>query len=291
MTASITPPLQLPKELADVVKYHEGGGIFNFTNSKGAQELEKILTRALTIGNARNAKVKRLIVDVSSGSISLDVELTSKEEWTRDDVWKAGEKFWAKTEDQQSALFNKARNGAKKVCDDLGQKCQSLLPDQLKASAKVCGSHTRYQTLALPLLPPSVPTECDRLAGDPDDPDRDRYAGEVQKFIIGDDAGKEALKVCLEQVARTPSVARFHYQLGRSYKALNQHEEARAHFEMAAKLGHEQAMFMLYDPSTADPTDFKWLQRSANLGNPIAMVSIGRLYAGYGEYKDSRDHT
>ena len=277
----------LPKGLADIQKHHIGGGIFDFTHSSGARELNQLFTKGLTIGNGRKAEVKRLIVDVISGSISVDVDLISKEEWSRDDILRQGEKFWTETDKTQGELFKKAHNDAKQACDDLSKQCRSLAPDQLKACAdKLCGSYSRHETLALQSLPPAVPTECDWLAADPDDPDRDRYAGAGKKWITADDARK-AVKVCFEQVAKTPSVARFHYQLGRAHQQSGQHKEARAAFEKAADLGHEQAMFMLYDDSHGDSAGrLKWLEASANLGNPIAMARLGGLYAGGWNYKE-----
>lgn len=81
---------------------------------------------------------------------------------------------------------------------------------------------------------------CDMEAGDHLDPEGSgltRYANEIRPDI--------ALRVCLEAVAEQPDVGRFHYQLGRAYRALRRFDEANAAFEKARDLGHTRAWLAL----------------------------------------------
>ncbi|MCF6304236.1 MAG: caspase family protein [Rhodobacteraceae bacterium] len=77
---------------------------------------------------------------------------------------------------------------------------------------------------------------CDVEAGDHLDPEGSgltRYANEIRPEI--------ALQACLQAVAENPQVGRFHYQLGRAYRALRRYDDARAAFEAARDLGHTRA--------------------------------------------------
>ena len=77
---------------------------------------------------------------------------------------------------------------------------------------------------------------CDIEAGDHLDPEGSgltRYANEIRPEI--------ALQACQQAVADHPDVGRFHYQLGRAYRALRMFDEARAAFEKARDLGHTRA--------------------------------------------------
>ncbi len=77
---------------------------------------------------------------------------------------------------------------------------------------------------------------CDLEAGDHLDPEGSgltRYANEIRPKI--------ALQACLAAVAENPEVGRFHYQLGRAYRALRRFDEARVSFETARDLGHTRA--------------------------------------------------
>lgn len=81
---------------------------------------------------------------------------------------------------------------------------------------------------------------CDMEAGDHLDPEGSgltRYANEIRPEI--------ALRVCLEAVAAQPQIGRFHYQLGRAYRALRRFDEATASFERARDLGHTRAWVAL----------------------------------------------
>jgi hypothetical protein len=76
----------LSNALEEAHKRHQGSGVFDFTDTRSAKELERIF-RGLTIGNdSEPPKVRRLIVDVVSASVSLDVDLISRERISKGDI-------------------------------------------------------------------------------------------------------------------------------------------------------------------------------------------------------------
>ena len=147
----------LSNALGEANKRHIGGGTFDFTDSKGASAFAEKL-QGLIVGNASVAKVKRLIVDVVSASVSVEVDLTSKHQLSKKDIAKQLDAMWKEKDKQESALFNDALDKIKASCDKVAQTCQSL-PQQFKTS-QVCGSVQGFETVALaPLSPPVTPPD------------------------------------------------------------------------------------------------------------------------------------
>ncbi|HWT31886.1 MAG TPA: tetratricopeptide repeat protein, partial [Propylenella sp.] len=79
------------------------------------------------------------------------------------------------------------------------------------------------------------PNECDRLAGDPTDPQR---VGEGVARIEPD-AAAAALSACEAAIAEKPEEGRFHYQLGRALTAQANDTGALQAYEAAARLNHQ----------------------------------------------------
>jgi hypothetical protein len=154
----------LSNAVAEARTRHKGGGVFDFTDSSAAKELEARL-RGLTIGNAKEAKVKRLVIDTASASVNLDVDLTSKHRLFRVDILRELDALWTKKDEQESKVFNDAFDAAKMACDKVAETCQSLsrtftLSGTFRISPNFCGSSSQYQNLALeplsrPVSPPS----------------------------------------------------------------------------------------------------------------------------------------
>lgn len=77
------------------------------------------------------------------------------------------------------------------------------------------------------VVDPTPATECDRLAADPDDPDRPQDTAGVALEKIDTE---RALPACLSAVGRYPRERRLSYALGRVLHAAKQHEEAFRHY-------------------------------------------------------------
>jgi len=69
-------------------------------------------------------------------------------------------------------------------------------------------------------------------------------------------------------------VGRFHYQLGRAYRALRQYDDARASFETARDLGHTRAWVAIGN-SIADEALAHYII-GVDQGDPYAFYALGR---------------
>jgi hypothetical protein len=124
----------LSNALEEARRRHRGSGVFDFTDSRGAKDLERIF-RGLTIGNdSEPPKVRRLIVDVVSASMSLDVDLISRERLTREDL----KALWNEKEEQASKLVDDGFDKAEEPCEKAREWCRSM------SQLPVCGSLNRY---------------------------------------------------------------------------------------------------------------------------------------------------
>ena len=89
---------------------------------------------------------------------------------------------------------------------------------------------------------PAGPTECDRLAAHPSDPDKVTDGvptAEVRQW------NEAAIWACRQAVASRTGDARQRYQLGRALYYAGQRAEALEHLAVAAAAGHRQAQFVL----------------------------------------------
>jgi tetratricopeptide (TPR) repeat protein len=136
-------------------------------------------------------------------------------------------------------------------------------------------------------------TQCDRLAGDPEDRQSPPGAGGI--FNLHNIDVVQALKACNEAVRQYPNVARFAYQAGRIAIAQEDFKFARQMFEKAIGMGSTIAVNALGttylfapDPDKDYTRALQLFQRSAAEDEPSAMTSIGLVYLnGYGVPKDS----
>ncbi len=120
---------------------------------------------------------------------------------------------------------------------------------------------------------------CDRVAADPDDPDKPKDAKGVGAIAPGDVA--IAIKFC--RVAAGKS-RRAMYQLGRAYAAGQQLPEAAAAYRKAADKGSTSAMvelgvMMANGAGVAKNADeaHKLFERAAAAGNPRGVTSLAAL--------------
>jgi hypothetical protein len=114
----------LSNALEEARDRHQGSGVFDFTDSKGAKALARNL-QGLTIGNGdenEKAKVKRLVIDVASASVNLDVDLTSKFVVSRRDVLNALDASWTEKEKHEKKVFDDTLANARAACDMVGEE-------------------------------------------------------------------------------------------------------------------------------------------------------------------------
>jgi TPR repeat protein len=89
---------------------------------------------------------------------------------------------------------------------------------------------------------PAEPTECDRLAAHPSDPDKLTEGVTTAQVRGWNDA---AIWSCRQAVARHGGDARQRYQLGRALFYAGQRKEALEHLAVAAAARYRQAQFVL----------------------------------------------
>ncbi|WP_038953057.1 hypothetical protein [Bradyrhizobium japonicum] len=111
---------------------YDGSGVFNYTNSNAVTWLEGRL-RSLAIGNNGDAQVKRLVVDVASQSVSVDVELTHKHVLSKQDILKALNAGWGEADRQ----FNSARGKLVEQCSNFKNDCRKLTLG-IKIVSQIC---------------------------------------------------------------------------------------------------------------------------------------------------------
>jgi TPR repeat protein len=144
-----------------------------------------------------------------------------------------------------------------------------------------------------------APTECDRLAGHPSDPDKVVDGVSQAQVLAWPDA---AIHACARAVAAEPDNARVRYQLGRVLFYTGRHADALPHLEAAAAARHRQAQFvlgLLYADGVKDvlePDACRALalwQDAAERGHFAARVALSRDYVrgAYGrcEHQPSKD--
>jgi TPR repeat protein len=129
---------------------------------------------------------------------------------------------------------------------------------------------------------------CDRVAADPDDPDKPKDIKGTREIAQADIA--IAIKFC--RVAAAAS-RRALYQLGRAYAANHQLPEAISAYRKAADKGSTSAMVdlgVLLANGSGVPTDQaearKLFERAAEAGNPRGVANLAALSGGGGAPAD-----
>ena len=135
------------------------------------------------------------------------------------------------------------------------------------------------------------PTECDRLASHPSDPDKVIEGVSQAQVLAWPNA---AIGACRQAVEREPDNARVRYLLGRVLFYTGQKAEALAHLEASSQAHHRQAQFVLglmYTDGVADilPADacraLDLWQDAAARDHYAARVALGRDFVR-GQYDD-----
>jgi TPR repeat protein len=133
--------------------------------------------------------------------------------------------------------------------------------------------------------PPSVrasPTECDRLAAHPSDPDKTTPGASTADVRSWNEA---AIWSCRQAVARDADDARQRYQLGRALFYAGQRAEALDHLAIAAAGKHRQAQFVLglmYTDGVPEVLEadscaaLELWKDAASRGHFAARVALGR---------------
>jgi hypothetical protein len=133
--------------------------------------------------------------------------------------------------------------------------------------------------LAAPAGTAEAVTECDRLASNPEDPDR--VAPGVERPDVNLPA---AIAACEAEVARQPANTRARYQLARVLFYAGQTERAAREMRVAADAGNRQAQFvygaLISNRRENAPRDMclveqYWL-KSARAGRQAARISYVR---------------
>jgi hypothetical protein len=123
---------------------------------------------------------------------------------------------------------------------------------------------------------------CDHLAASPLDHGR-------PQDVAGVDLGKipviEAARACDEAMRRVPAEARFPYQAARVALARTDYATARALYEKASVLGSPLAMYslgLLYAEGKIGPADYvearRWYAKAVSLNSAFAMPELAALY-------------
>lgn len=130
-----------------------------------------------------------------------------------------------------------------------------------------------------------TPTECDRLAAHPSDPDR--IADGVSSPAVKG-WNQAAIDACRTAVKADPDNARLRYQLGRALFYRGQHPEAVEHLQMSADRRHRQAQFvlgLLYTDGVPEVLErdacraLELWQDAAGRDHFAARVALGRDFA------------
>ncbi len=142
--------------------------------------------------------------------------------------------------------------------------------------------------------------DCDRLAADPEDPNRvtdpERYL-----YIDSQEYIERSFQACKEAVATFPDVARFEYQLWRSYKRLfpGNFENSRALLRRAADYGYVAAEYWMglhyyfdYSGSFEEGDAIEsaeWFHKAAAQGYAHAQTMLGIAYEHGKGVSEDRD--
>lgn len=141
-------------------------------------------------------------------------------------------------------------------------------------------------------LPAGLVTDCDRLAGNPNDMQAARPGVGINLDRI---EPLSAIAACEEATRRFPDVARFTYQKGRAFLAQKDYAKARQLFDEAAAKGSKYsitAIGNLYDLGMGVTRNYtqarQWYEKAAGMGEPQAMVMLGELYESSSNYAQAR---
>ena len=134
-------------------------------------------------------------------------------------------------------------------------------------------------------IPPAwsetAPTECDRMASNPEDPDRAAPGVERKDVDLA-----KAISVCEAELATDPTNVRSRYQLARVLFYAGQTERAAKEMKAAADAGYRQAQFVYgalvsnrrdHAPADICVAEHYWLMSSRN-GRQAARVSYVRHF-------------
>jgi TPR repeat protein len=125
------------------------------------------------------------------------------------------------------------------------------------------------------------PTECDRLAAHPLDPDR-----VVEGVAFADIDGERAIASCRTALSQYPDSTRILFQLGRAYDAKGDAAAAEKYYRRAAELGSAAAevtlaSFLWNGEATDLPADdqqpelLRLLEEASAAGHPEAQRALG----------------
>ena len=138
----------------------------------------------------------------------------------------------------------------------------------------------------------SMALPCDRLAAE-----RGGVGEEGAAFgvALGDIKVNDAVAACSDATSRFPGVSRFHYQLGRAYRAAKDYTSALASYQKAFRLGDAPATYalgLMYqegDGVGKDPALARfYLELASEMKFTSAFVSLGLQYElGVGGARDA----
>jgi hypothetical protein len=168
------------------------------------------------------------------------------------------------------------------------------IPSALLLALSAC-----MQAQAAPDATATQPTECDRLAAHPSDPDKVTEGVSQSQVLAWAEAATWA---CERAVAAEPANARVRYQLGRVLFYRGRAGDALPHLQASAAASHRQAQFVLglfHTDGVAgvlEPDACRALalwQDAASRGHYAARVALGRDFVrgAYGqcEARPSKD--
>ena len=132
-----------------------------------------------------------------------------------------------------------------------------------------------------------APTECDRLAGDPYDPQK---AGPGVKTLCMPMFAERAVSACRTALKSAPQSARLRGQLARALLHAGDLEGGRKEAEAAARAGSTPAMALLaavhengYGVPKNPAIALDWYRKAADRGDERAMNHALRLYSARGD--------
>jgi hypothetical protein len=151
-----------------------------------------------------------------------------------------------------------------------------------------------FTVLAETAPAPAVPTECDRLAAHPSDPDKLTEGVPTAQVRGWNDA---AIWSCRQAVTRDAGDARQRYQLGRALFYAGERKEALEQLAIAAAAKYRQAQFVLglmYTDGVPEVLEadscaaMELWQDAADHGHFAARVALGRDWVR-GSYRQCKE--
>jgi TPR repeat protein len=150
----------------------------------------------------------------------------------------------------------------------------------LLSSTQVAATKTLETTQANNHTSSATQTECDRLAGNPNDPNR-VGKGVAWKEL---DTGR-AVEACKRAISEDPNNPRYQYQYGRALQKAGQHQHAMRWYRQAAEQGYIAAQFALgsmYAKGKGVAQNYteaaKWFRHAAEQGDARAQFNLGVMY-------------